>query len=69
MVIQWPSNDAFQPLGQFRKDMERFFNTNFPSFFQNNFNFPRMDVRETDNEVIVTCEIPGLEKKKTCLFI
>ncbi|EHL76957.1 Hsp20/alpha crystallin family protein [Bacillus smithii] len=68
MVIQWPSNDAFQPLGQFRKDMERFFNTNFPSFFQNNFNFPRMDVRETDNEVIVTCEIPGLEKKED-LFI
>jgi HSP20 family protein len=66
--MQWPSNEVFQPLGQFRRDMERFFNTNFPSFFQNTFNFPRMDVRETPNEVIVTCEIPGLEKKEDLMI-
>ncbi|WP_327204062.1 Hsp20/alpha crystallin family protein [Paenibacillus tyrfis] len=44
----------------------KFFNEGLPSAFgfQQEFGAPRMDVYETENEVIAHCEIPGLEKKE-----
>jgi len=41
--------------------MDRFLN-DWPVAFQN-FSSPRVDVHETENEVIASFEIPGLEKK------
>lgn len=57
--------DPFRQLANVRRDFDRFF-SNFPFDFthDNNFGNIRVDVHQTDNEVIATCDIPGIEKKE-----
>lgn len=60
-------DDSFKQLSNVRKDFDRMFSA-FPfdlSFFDNmlgNFGGMKVDVHETATEVIVICDIPGLEK-------
>lgn len=62
-------DDAFKRLANVRKDFDRMFAA-FPfdmSFFDNmlgNLGNMKVDVHETDTEVVATCDIPGLEKKE-----
>ena len=62
-------DDPFKQLANVRKDFDRLVAA-FPfdmSFFDNmlgNFGNMKVDVHETDTEVIATCDIPGLEKKE-----
>ena len=62
-------DDPFKQLANVRKDFDRLFAT-FPfdtRFFDNmlsNFGNMKVDVNETDTEVVATCDIPGLEKKE-----
>ena len=62
-------DDPFKQLANVRKEFDRMFSA-FPfdmSFFDNmlgNFGDMKVDVHETTTEVIVTCDIPGLEKKE-----
>ena len=62
-------DDPFKHLANIRKDFDRMFSA-FPfdmNFFDNmlsNFGNMKVDVYETDTEVIATCDIPGLEKKE-----
>ncbi|MEB3103430.1 Hsp20/alpha crystallin family protein [Ferviditalea candida] len=55
--------EPFRHLEHWKRDFDRFFNE-FPSFLRAENNLPRMDVYETEKEVVATCEIPGLEKKE-----
>lgn len=57
--------DPFKQLANMRKDFDRFF-SDFPLTFgtEHNFGGIRVDVLETENEVVTTCDIPGLEKKE-----
>ena len=56
--------DPFRQLSNVRRDFDRLF-SNFPFEFNhdNQFGSIRVDVHETENEVIATCDIPGIEKK------
>jgi len=59
--------DPFRHLENVRRDFDRFFNTEFPSLFprlSEAINVPRIDLHETENEYIVSCDLPGLEKKE-----
>jgi HSP20 family protein len=59
--------EPFRHLEDFRRELERFFSpdfSNFRSSFSHNFGNPSVDIYETDNEVVATCDIPGLEKKE-----
>ena len=58
--------EPFRHLDHWRRDIDRFFNEGFPWTFSFNrdFNPLRVDVYETENEVVASCEIPGLEKKE-----
>lgn len=62
-------DDAFKRLANVRKDFDRMLAA-FPfdmSFFDNmlsNLGNMKVDVHETDTEVVATCDIPGLEKKE-----
>lgn len=58
--------DSYNSFDQMRKEMERIFDTRLPNFFQlsGGAHSPRMDVIETDQEIIVHCDIPGLERKE-----
>jgi HSP20 family protein len=58
-------NDRFRPLDSMRKEFERFF-SDFPANFgtEHNIGGIRVDVYETENEVVATCDIPGIEKKE-----
>ncbi|MBB5355851.1 HSP20 family protein [Anoxybacillus mongoliensis] len=58
--------DPFRSLDVMRRDIERMF-SNFPSLFSHVddvFRMPRVDVHENEKEMIVTCDIPGLERKE-----
>ncbi|WP_227766993.1 Hsp20/alpha crystallin family protein [Zhaonella formicivorans] len=53
--------EPFRYLENWKREMDRLFNE-WPSAVQNMLG-PRVDVHETENEVIASFEIPGLEKK------
>ncbi|WP_203363645.1 Hsp20/alpha crystallin family protein [Bacillus sp. REN10] len=58
--------DPFRQISNMRRDFDRVF-SEFPFAFENDarhFGNIRVDVHETDNAVIATCDIPGLEKKE-----
>lgn len=58
--------DPFRSLDVMRRDVERMF-SNLPSLFSHIdgvFRMPRVDVHENEKEMIVTCDIPGLERKE-----
>lgn len=62
-------DDPFKYLENIRKDFDSMLSA-FPfdmSFFDNmlgNFGNMKVDVHETDTEVVATCDIPGLEKQE-----
>ncbi|HZG60218.1 MAG TPA: Hsp20/alpha crystallin family protein [Anoxybacillus sp.] len=59
--------DPFRHLDTIRRDFDRFFSTEFPSLFSRfneHMSMPRIDMHETDHEYIVSCDLPGLEKKE-----
>lgn len=57
--------DPFRQLSNMRKEFDRVF-SDFPIAFDHEQGLGniRMDVHETENEVVATCDIPGLEKKE-----
>jgi HSP20 family protein len=59
--------EPFRQLEHIKRELDRFFTTGSPaSLFGGDqfFGNPRIDVYETDTEVVATCDIPGLEKKE-----
>ncbi len=55
----------YEPLRYFdnwRRDLDRFF-TDLPGLFPQDLSTPRIDVYETDREVVASCELPGLERE------
>lgn len=56
--------EPFRQLETFRNEMNRWMSHYFPNWAQQTFSFgPRIDVSETDREVIIEAEIPGLTKE------
>lgn len=59
--------EPFRQLQQIRRELDRFFPDEFP-FFKSGFpqfiGHLNVDVYETADEVVATCDIPGLEKKE-----
>ncbi|SHE52618.1 HSP20 family protein [Seinonella peptonophila] len=56
--------DRFRRLDQIRREFDRFF-SEMPSIFNNeNMGSIRIDLHETADEIVATCDIPGLEKKE-----
>lgn len=56
--------EPFRQLESLREEMNRWMNHNFPSWAQQTFSFgPRVDVSQTDRDVIVEAEIPGLTQE------
>lgn len=53
--------DPFRQLDNMRRDLNRLFSADFG--VDREFGKPKVDVYETENEVVATCDIPGLEKK------
>lgn len=57
--------DPFRQLSNMRREFDRFF-SELPISFDNEHGIGgiRVDVHETENEVVATCDLPGLEKKE-----
>jgi HSP20 family protein len=67
--------DALHPVPAFRRDMERLFEDFFSVFglpvradgqqgaMQRTIMVPRMDVSESENEIRITAELPGIDEK------
>lgn len=59
--------DPFRYLETMRRNFNRFFSNEFPSLFAHmdeHMGMPRIDMHETESEYIVSCDIPGLERKE-----
>lgn len=58
--------EPFRHLEGVRRELDRFFNGDFSALKLGGHGFGNLsaDVYDTDNEVIATCDIPGLEKKE-----
>ncbi|GAB7386477.1 Hsp20/alpha crystallin family protein [Bacillaceae bacterium] len=60
--------EPFRQLEQMRREFDRFFPVGFPADwaarFDASFAIPRIDVYETEKEVVATCDLPGLERKE-----
>jgi HSP20 family protein len=67
--------DEWSPVGSFRREMDRLFDdfTRAPAFagFGGGLtaNFPRLDVKEKDDELLITAEVPGLTDKDVDLTV
>jgi HSP20 family protein len=67
----------FGPLGSFRREIDRLFNdltttpafSRFGEFGGLTANWPNLDVKEGDSEVIVTAELPGMTDKDVELLL
>jgi len=57
--------DPFRELSSFRREFDRIF-SDFPHISDQHDNLGgiRVDIHETANEVVVSCDIPGLENKE-----
>jgi HSP20 family protein len=57
--------DPFRQLSNMRREFDRFF-SELPISFDNEHGIGgiRVDVHETENEIVATCDLPGLEKKE-----
>jgi HSP20 family protein len=59
--------EPFRHLDQMRRELGRFFTDDASLFrpgFAQSFGHMNVDVYETENEVVASCDIPGLEKKE-----
>jgi len=58
---------------RFKSEFDKLFDNFFPGFFNESNDFsaisPRSDIEESDNEYLVTVEIPGIDKKDLKLHI
>jgi len=67
--------EEWSPIGSFRREMDRVFDDFFrtPAFGQFGegmaANFPRLDVKDKDDELLVTAEVPGMADKDVDLFV
>ncbi|MGN9864911.1 Hsp20/alpha crystallin family protein [Bacillus swezeyi] len=57
--------EPFKHLNTIRREFDRVF-ANFPANFggEHGFGDIRADVHETENEIVASCDIPGLESKE-----
>ncbi|GAX90860.1 Hsp20/alpha crystallin family protein [Effusibacillus lacus] len=63
--------EPFRHLENMRRELDRFFATDFPALrtgFGQNLGTPSIDIYETENELVATCDIPGVEKKEDILI-
>lgn len=67
----WHDYEAF-PFGSFRREMDRLFGDLFRSpgygYSGKVANWPIIDVKDFDTEMVVTAEVPGLTEKDVELF-
>jgi HSP20 family protein len=72
----WRENE-WSPMSSFRREVDRLFDDffraptvgRFGDFGRMTANWPRLDVDEKDNEVVVTAEVPGMTDKDVELFV
>ncbi|WP_017725861.1 Hsp20/alpha crystallin family protein [Halalkalibacterium ligniniphilum] len=59
--------EPFRQLENVRRELDRFFTADYPTIrtgLGHNFSTPSIDIHETENEIVATCDLPGLEKKE-----
>lgn len=57
--------EPFRHLENMQRELSRFFTNDFMSErLGQNFGVPSIDVFKTENEIVASCDIPGLEKKE-----
>ena len=71
----WRDNDL-SPIGSFRREMDRLFDDFFRtpavgrfSEFATSANWPSIEVKDGDNELLITAEVPGMTDKDVELFV
>lgn len=70
--------DEFSPIGSFRREMDRLFDDFFRAPSISRFGefggaltttWPSLDVKDKDDELLITAEVPGMTDKDVDLFV
>ncbi|MFD2368641.1 Hsp20/alpha crystallin family protein [Brevibacillus sp. GCM10020057] len=58
--------EPFRMLDFMRKDLDHFFDTGLAPLgtHETRYGVPRIDIHESETEIVASCDIPGLEKKE-----
>jgi HSP20 family protein len=59
--------NPFNSLESFRREIDHFFQNGMGSYLSQSVSeigFPKLDIHETEKEVIALCSIPGIEKQE-----
>ena len=59
-------HEPYRHLDTIRREFDRFLTSEIPAIktsLAQNFGNPNIDIYETESDVLVTCDLPGLEKK------
>ncbi|MGI6065029.1 MAG: Hsp20/alpha crystallin family protein [Bacillota bacterium] len=57
--------EPFRHLENMQRELNRFFTNDFiPGKFGQQYGIPNVDIYKTDNEIVASCDIPGIEKKE-----
>jgi len=73
-LAKWRNNDVFDPRGEFERlqdEINKLFDWSYPNdrgLFDRSLS-PAVDVVENDNEIILSCDLPGVNKKDLDLSI
>lgn len=59
--------EPFRHLENLRREWDRYFTNDFPALSSGSgqqFGTPSVDLHETENEIVASCDLPGLESKE-----
>lgn len=59
--------NPFNSLESFRREIDHYFQNGIGSFFsqsESGIGFPKLDIHETEKEVVALCSLPGIEKQE-----
>jgi HSP20 family protein len=59
--------NPFNQFDTFKRDIDQFFQNGLGSIFsqsETGIGYPKIDIHETEQEVVATCNLPGIEKSE-----
>lgn len=61
--------DYFDPFVELHREIDRLFEDFMEPFKRSNVHFPRVDIYETEKEVVIEAELPGMRKEDVKITI
>ena len=66
-LVKWNPNRSL--ISDFDRIFDNMLNINFPIYGENNSYSPAVDIHETEKEIILSADMPGLNKKHVSIDV